>query len=1048
MSSFLYGLGRAAFRRRLRVLLAWLAALVVLGGLSVAVSGAFDENFSLPGTESQTALDSLTRTFPQAGGTTAQMVLVAPEATSVRAKPVRRAIDAAATRIETIGQVDSVTSPFDTYAKGLIADDNSAAILTVNLDAGPQQLSPATFDALDAQRAQLQSAVPGSQVSVGGDAYGGSTPGLSWVEGIGVLVALVVLWLTLGSLRAAGMPLITAVLGVGLTMALIFGATGLATISSTTPLLALMLGLAVGIDYALFITSRHRDQLRAGMEPEESVARAVATAGSAVVFAGMTVMIALCGLAVARIPFLTTMGVAAAVGVAIAVLIALTLLPALLGFAGERLRPKPKPPSRRRRASATAAQTNGHRPQHAAVAPRPGPARRWVRLVTKVPVLTIVLVVVALGALAYPAKDLRIALPSNGTANPGTPARVTYDLVAEHFGAGYNGPLIVSATIVGSDDPLGVMNGIADRIRELPGVASVPLATPNAGADTGIVQVIPVGAPDSESTKQLVRDLRDLEPELTDRFDVPVAVTGFTAVGIDVSDRLGAALLPFGILVVGLSLVLLTMVFRSIAVPLKATVGYLLSVAAAFGATAMVFEYGWFGSVFNVAQTAPVISFLPILLMGILFGLAMDYEVFLVSRMREEYVHSGDATRAIEEGFHSSSRVVVAAAVIMLSVFGGFVPEGAGPIKTIGFGLAVGVFVDAFVVRMTLVPAVLKLLGDRAWWLPRWIDRRLPSFDVEGEGLTHQVALSQWPRPDDDHLVYAEGVSVGRRHDIGVALRPGEALVVQGPSGSGKTALLLTLAGRLRLDGGQVKTAGLILPEQARTVRARTVYLDCAELIDLPRELSALVPRVPKTTSPAMTPPESPSTPPEPPTSTPPEPPTSTPPELVEGPRQRSAPRGRASTPPEPPTSTPPELVEGPRQRSASTPPEPPTSTPPEPPTSTPPELVEGPRQRSATRGRASTPPEPPTSTPPELVEGPRQRSAPKLPAVIFLDRVDAVVRPDDRAALARVLDTTTGSGSAVIIGTRDAAAVEPLLAGPHRFLNLDPAPAPALAQS
>ena len=852
MSSFLYGVGRAAFRRRFRVLLAWLGALLVLGGASVAVSGSFDENFSLPGTESQTALDSLRRTFPQAGGTTAQLVVVPRAGTGVRATPVRRAITDAAARIRKVGQVDGVTSPFDRYAKGLIAADDSAAIVTVSFDAGPQALGPATFDALAAQRAQLQSALPGSQVSIGGDAYGGMTPGLSWVEGIGVVVALIVLWLTLGSLRAAGMPLVTALLGVGLTMVLIFGATGLATVSSTTPLLALMLGLAVGIDYALFITSRHRDQLRAGMDPEESVARAVATAGSAVVFAGVTVMIALCGLAVARIPFLTTMGVAAAVGVAIAVLIALTLLPALLGFAGERLRPKSKPPRRLRRRDASNPRRseqskldpNGHRPPHAvAASTRLGLSRRWVRLVTKVPILTVVLVVVALGAMAYPAKDLGIALPSNGTANPGTPARVTYDLVAEHFGAGYNGPLIVSATIVGSNDPLAVMNGIADRLRELPGVASVPLATPNAGADTGIVQVIPAGAPDSEATKTLVRDIRRLEPELTTRYDVPVAVTGFTAVGIDVSDRLGAALVPFGILVVGLSLVLLTMVFRSIAVPLKATAGYLLSVAAAFGATAMVFEYGWFGSVFNVAQTAPVISFLPILLMGILFGLAMDYEVFLVSRMREEYVHSGDAGRAIEEGFHSSSRVVVAAAVIMLSVFGGFVPEGEGPIKTIGFGLAVGVFVDAFVVRMTLVPAVLKLLGDRAWWLPRWIDARLPSFDVEGAGLTHQVALANWPSPGDRHLVVADGLALGSWTELAVAVLPGEVLVVDGPTGSGKTALLLTLAGRLRLQSGRAKTAGLVLPEQAGSIRRRTTYLDCSGVADLSRELAALTPR-------------------------------------------------------------------------------------------------------------------------------------------------------------------------------------------------------------
>jgi RND superfamily putative drug exporter len=850
MSSFLYGLGRSAYRHRLRVVLAWLAVLVVLGGASAALSKGFDENFSLPGTESQTALDSLNRTFPQAGGTTAQVVVVPRDGEPVRSAAAKKAINASAERFRGVAQVDSVSGPFDTYAKGQVSSDRSAAIINVTFTVPAVDIAPETFDALQAQGAQLQSALPGSQVSVGGDAFTGGTPGVSWVEGIGVLVALVVLWLTLGSLRAAGMPLLTALLGVGLTVALIFGATGFATVSSTTPLLALMLGLAVGIDYALFITSRHRDQLGAGMDPEESVARAVATAGSAVVFAGMTVMIALVGLSVAGIPFLSIMGVAAAVGVAIAVLIALTLLPALLGFAGARLRPKQRDGAEKQRGTRTP--TRVARPPRA---PRVGLARHWVRLVTRVPVLTVVLVLVALGAMAYPAKDLRIALPSNGTAAEGTPARVTYDLVAEHFGPGFNGPLIVTATIVGSDDPLGVMDGMADQLRALPGVASVPLATPNEDADTGIIQVIPEGAPDSDATKQLVRDIRALEPHFQQQYGVATAVTGFTAVGIDISDRLGAALVPFGILVVGLSLVLLTMVFRSVAVPVKATVGFLLSVGAAFGATAMVFEYGWFGSVFNVDQTAPVISFLPILLMGILFGLAMDYEVFLVSRMREEYVHrvaqAGAPSReiaraAVENGFVASSRVVVAAAVIMLSVFGGFVPEGDGPIKTIGFGLAVGVFVDAFIVRMTLVPAVLTLLGTRAWWLPRWIDRRLPSFDVEGEGLAHQVALERWPVPDDRHLVVAEGLRVGAFEDVAPSVLPGEVLVVEGPTAAEATALLLMLSGRMRLreaaEGRTVRarTAGFVLPEQAGRARRRTAYVDCAASTDLPRELADL----------------------------------------------------------------------------------------------------------------------------------------------------------------------------------------------------------------
>ena len=431
MSSFLYALGRTAYRRRHVVLAVWLSALVVLGGLASAVRGEFDEKFSVPGTESQAALDSLGRTFPQAGGVTAQLVVVAPDGGSVRDTAVRKAIEAGVDRLNATDGVEAATSPFDKYAKGVIADDGSAAIIMIRLEVENGDISAGTYRALEKQTDRLQASIPGSEASIGGEAYNNNRPGFSIVEALGVLVALVVLLLTLGSLRAAGMPLLTALLGVAITMLLIIGATGITTVSSTTPLLAVMLGLAVGIDYALFIVSRHREQLAGGMETEESAAQALATAGSAVVFAGLTVMIALTGLAVAGIPFLTTMGVAASVGVLIAVLIALTLLPSLLGFAGARLRPKVRA-SRARRPTSTERRTSGKL------------ARGWVRFITKVPVITIVFVVAALLTLAYPAKDLRIALPSNGVADPGTPARVTYDLISDHFGPGYNGPLIVS----------------------------------------------------------------------------------------------------------------------------------------------------------------------------------------------------------------------------------------------------------------------------------------------------------------------------------------------------------------------------------------------------------------------------------------------------------------------------------------------------------------------------------------------------------------------------------------------------------------------------
>lgn len=849
VSSFLYGLGRAAFRRRRAVLAAWLLSFVVLGGLAGLVSDKFAESFSLPGTESQEALDGLRRVFPQVSGTRASIVFVAPDGSTVNQPKEKAAIEKAVKSYQDMDRVDSAISPFDTLIKGSVSADKQAAIIQLTLKDGSNEIPDAVYAGLEQRAADLQASVPGSTASAGGEAYGPGVPALSLVEGIGVLVAMVVLFLTLGSLRAAGMPLITALLGVAITMVLIFGATGLMTVSSTTPMLALMLGLAVGIDYALFILSRHRDQLGAGMDAEESVAQSIATAGSAVVFAGLTVMIALSGLAVARIPFLTTMGIAAAIGVAVAVAIALTLLPAMLGFAGDKLRPKPK--------KIKADKIDSDKINKPA---RIGLARRWVRLVTKIPLLTIVLVVVGLGAMAYPATDLRIALPSNAVAAPGSTQRTTYDLLSDHFGAGFNGPLVVTATIVGSDDPLQLMEDMADDIRALPGVADVPLSTPNQDASAGIIQVVPKEGPDSGATKALVRELRGMQPYFLKTYDVEAKVTGYTAVAIDISDRLGRALIPFGILVVGLSLVLLTMVFRSVAVPIKATIGYLLSVGASFGATAMVFEWGWFSGPLNVHQTAPVISFLPILLMGILFGLAMDYEVFLVSRMREHFVHDGDARQAVEDGFAASSRVVVAAAVIMFAVFAAFVPHGDGPMKTIAFGLAVGVFVDAFIVRMTLVPAVLHLLGRSAWWLPRWIDQRLPTFDVEGEGLAHQVSLANWPAPNDPHLIYGQGLQIaGIDQAVDLALAPREVLVVEGLPNQGKTSLLLTLAGRMRFvpvgdagrPEGRLKIARMTLPEQAPSVRGRTAYVDAAqhlaeEGVTLRNELQPIMKRAPQ----------------------------------------------------------------------------------------------------------------------------------------------------------------------------------------------------------
>lgn len=862
MSSLLYSVGRWAYRARALVVIVWIGLLALLGGGALLFNQGTDNSFSIPGTESQEALDTLSRTFPQVSGTTAQIVVVAPDGQTVDDSDIKQPIEDTVDQLKDVDGVSGVSSPYSTQVKNLISDDRSAAIITVQLKGQMTTVTDATKTAVKDAGADLKEQLPGgSKSAVGGQLFSQNLPTLSVIELVGVLIALVVLILTFGSFLAAGMPLLTAILGVAISMCLIFIATLFGSISSTTPMLALMLGLAVGIDYSLFIISRHQAQLKSGVPPEESAARAVATAGSAVLFAGITVIIALAGLAVANIPFLTTMGIAASVGVAVAVLVALTMTPALLGFAGARLTPGRRKAARAAKRGATdeataggaeaapspvaAPATNSPEPvdasapsfAHAAKADiPPGFFRGWVRAVIRFPIVTVVAVIVALGIAALPALQLRLALPDAGSQPEGAPARVAYDLVSDHFGPGYNGPLIVTGSIISSTDPVGLMTKIGDEIADLPGVASVPLATPNATADTGIVQVVPTTGPNDQKTADLVAEIRSKHQHFLDEYGVDLKVTGNTAAQIDVSSRLAGALLPFGILVVGLSLILLTMVFRSIAVPIKAALGYLLSVGAAFGAVTVVFEWGWLADLLHVDKTGPIISFMPIILMGVLFGLAMDYEVFLVSRMREDYVHGGDARRAIQSGFVSSAKVVTAAAIIMISVFAAFVPEGDASIKPIALGLAVGVFVDAFIVRMTLVPAVLQLLGEKAWWMPRWLDRILPSFDVEGDGLQKELELANWPENGENLVAAADGLTVSTRKrrlvgDVSFRLADGEVLVVHGDDRTAAVALLMAVTGRTPVDGGTVKVAGLVLPVRGAAVRSRTaiVRLDAAE---------------------------------------------------------------------------------------------------------------------------------------------------------------------------------------------------------------------------
>ena len=828
MSSALYALGHWAARAKWLVLVVWIALLAVLAVGAVAFGKGANAPISIPGTESQAAISRLAHTFPEVSGTSATIIVVSPEGKRVDTPAVRDTVLDAVADLEELPGVIGVQTPFGEIeaANSDVSPDGRALLMLVRVDGAVGTVGDEATSGIERIAAELGERLPaGSTVSYGGEMYSTSIPSLSPTEAVGVLVAFVVLLLALGSLLAAGMPLLIALVGVGVSIAGLFLVTAFVELTSTTPMLALMLGLAVGIDYTLFIVSRHQEQLRAGVPVRESIARATATSGSAVVFAGLTVIIALVGLAVARIPFLTALGVAAAVAVGVAVLIAITLTPAVLSMVGERILP------RRQRTKPTTSD-----PSTVSEITRLSRSERfftgWVRAVTRRPLVTIVAVLVALGIASVPALSLRLALPDATSLPHDDPARVTYELTGEHFGEGFNAPLLLTGSIISSTDPLGLVDDLKAAIERVPGVADVPLATPNQGADTVIIQVIPEEGAHAASTSALVQALRDHHDEWEQQYGVSLAVTGFTAVGIDVSAKLFNALIPFGVLVVGLSLILLAMVFRSIWVPIKATLGYLLSVGAAFGAVVAVFQWGWFGELLHVHSAGPVLSFMPIILMGVLFGLAMDYEVFLVSRMREEYVHgrgSGDAVaqRAIHRGFVGSAKVVTAAALIMFAVFAAFVPEGDPSIKIIALGLAVGVFVDAFVVRMTLVPAVLALLGERAWRMPRWIARALPSFDVEGEGLARELEHASWPPDAPDAAIASAGLVLGSDSAAvpvpDLRLRVGEALLLD-PRDPASLPLAEALSGRGRIVSGTLKVSGLLLPERASSLRARAAW--------------------------------------------------------------------------------------------------------------------------------------------------------------------------------------------------------------------------------
>ncbi|MFE5240679.1 MULTISPECIES: MMPL family transporter [unclassified Streptomyces] len=735
MATFLYKLGRLAFRRRRYVALIWVALLALAGFGASSAATATSSSFSIPGTEAQRAFDLLDERFPggSADGATARVVFQAPDGEKVTAGANKAEIQ------DIVGELksgsDQVASVADPYTANAVSKDGSTAYISVSYKVSSMELTDATREALEDVGHDAQSS--GMKVEIGGDALQ-VMPETGATEIIGVAIAAVVLVITFGSLIAAGLPLLTALIGVGIGVSTITALANVLDLGSTTSTLAMMIGLAVGIDYALFIVSRYRAELAEGREREEAAGRAVGTAGSAVVFAGLTVVIALVGLAVVNIPMLSKMGFAAAGTVGIAVLIALTLVPAMLGFAGKRVM------GRKARKAAEAE----NKPDA-----KPNMGTRWARFVLRKPVWVLLAGVIGLGAIAVPAASLEMGLPDDGSQPKSTTQRQAYDMLSDGFGPGFNGPLLVVVDTKGSTDGKTAVDRVSQEIEGIDHVVAVTPAVFNKAGDAATITVVPKDRPSSTDTENVVHDIRDAGVDIKGDTGAEVLVTGATAMNIDFSEKMNDALLPYLALVVGLAFLLLMVVFRSILVPLKAALGFLLSVVAALGAVVAVFQWGWLASLFGVEQTGPIMSMMPIFMVGVVFGLAMDYEVFLVTRMREAYVHGETPGQAIVTGFKHGARVVTAAAVIMMAVFAGFIGSSESMIKMIGFSLAIAVFFDAFVVRMAIVPAVLALLGRRAWWLPRWLDRVLPNVDVEGEGLRKELSDGPAEGGDERELV-------------------------------------------------------------------------------------------------------------------------------------------------------------------------------------------------------------------------------------------------------------------------------------------------------
>jgi putative drug exporter of the RND superfamily len=747
----LYRLGRLCVRHRWIVLAVWI---VVFAGLAVgarSVGSDLSDNLSLPGTDSQKATDLLEARLPDQANGTAPVTLRAPKGAKVTDSKYADGINATVSALRKDPDVRSVTSPLATAGAAQVSKGGTVAYISVN-----PKTSASDMTTDDAQRiVDLGHSAEAAGLQVAFGSYIGqkvSKPDTHDSEVIGLGMAVIVLLFTFGTVVAMGLPIITALMGLVSGLSIITFISHIAVVPTVAPTLATMIGLGVGIDYSLFVVTRHFEQRRDGMDTMESIARSTATSGGAIVFAGTTVIIALLSLAVVQIPLVTTLGYTAALVVLVAMTAAITLLPALLAIAGDRIDRLALP----------------HKAK--SVDSHPHGWRRWGEFVTKHPIPSAVTALVILGALAWPVLDLYLGQQDNGALPTDTESRQAYDAMAAGFGVGANAPLLIAVDMTkkpAEPDPAAPpspdgqpagpatdprLTHLSDDLKSTKGVASVTPPLLSDSSKAAVMTVTPTTGPADRATETLVRTLRDdTIPRATKDADMTADVGGTTAGYVDLADEISGGLVLTIAVVVLLSILLLTLAFRSIVIPLTAGLMNLISIGAAFGVVTAVFEKGWGIGLVGLDSEVAIVSYVPLMMFAILFGLSMDYEVFLITHIREAWRREGDNRLAIVDGIANTGRVITSAALIMVSVFFAFIINGDPTVKQFGVGMGVAVAVDATLVRCLLVPAVMTLLGNANWWFPGWLDRLLPNFSIEGEEFfdeqDRKAALPARPAP-------------------------------------------------------------------------------------------------------------------------------------------------------------------------------------------------------------------------------------------------------------------------------------------------------------